>query len=111
MDDRPILDIAPRADDDPIEIAAQHAVVPDAGAGPDLDVADQARTGRDESCLVYPRRPAAVWDDGRAGVPAHACGLTEHASLGNFPRTRHADRVRLGEVLLPHRSTHERSGA
>src|SRR5690606_26674 len=71
MDYGSVLHVAARADDDTVEITAQHAVVPNARVRPDLDVADQPRPRRDEGRFVNPRRLAAMREDGRAGVVRH----------------------------------------
>src|SRR5690606_9535447 len=66
-----VLHVAARADDNTVEITAQHAVVPDARAWPHLDVTDQPRARRDEGRFVNPRRLAAMREDGRAGMVRH----------------------------------------
>ena len=48
MHHRAILDIAARADDDAVDIGAQHAVIPDAGIRTDLYIANNAASRRDE---------------------------------------------------------------
>ena len=48
VDHAAVLDVGARADPDRVDVAAQHAIVPDARLGPDFDVADQLRAGRDE---------------------------------------------------------------
>jgi hypothetical protein len=59
-----------RADADPVHVAAQHDIVPDARLRPDLDIADQPRAGRDEGGGVDLRRLAFERQQQRSG-PAH----------------------------------------
>ena len=48
VDHRQVLDIGLVADRDPVGVAAQDGVVPDAGLGPEVDVAEHDRAGGDE---------------------------------------------------------------
>jgi hypothetical protein len=63
VDDAAVLDVGAGADADPVDVAAQHAIVPDARFGPDLDVADQPRARRDEGGGIDKRRLASVTQD------------------------------------------------
>src|SRR5690606_41664333 len=50
--DAAVLHIRARADRDPMDVAAQHAVVPHTRFGPEGHVADDPRAGRDEGGRV-----------------------------------------------------------
>ena len=56
--------IGARADHDPADIAAQHAIVPDRGVRPDLDIADDPAARGDKGAIVNPRGFAVDCDDG-----------------------------------------------
>ncbi len=67
MKDAAILHVGARADDDPVDVAAQHAVVPHARVGPDGHVADDPRAGGDEGGFVDLRHLALERQDRRPG--------------------------------------------
>jgi hypothetical protein len=67
VDDSAVLKVGAGADADPVDVAAKHAIVPDARLRADLDVADQPGAGRDEGGGIDQRRVAAERNETRAG--------------------------------------------
>jgi hypothetical protein len=55
VDDSAVLNVAAGADDDPVHVRAQHAIVPDARFRPELHLAYQLRAGGDKGSRVQLR--------------------------------------------------------
>jgi hypothetical protein len=83
MEDRSVLHVRARPDFDAVDVAAQHAVVPHAGLGPDGHVADDPRAGGDEGGIVDLRHLAFKRQDRRP-----------RKALGGIHTAAHASRVR-----------------
>src|SRR5690606_16057813 len=97
-----VLHVAACADDDPVEIAPQHAVVPNASLRADLDVSDQPRTGRNEGSFVDARCLAAIGDDRRTGMWAHRLRIARRAAVKTSAKRRAArSRVRQSFAAAP----------
>ena len=63
-----ILHIGPRADHDPGDIPAQHAVVPDRRIWPDFDIADDPAARSDKGAVMDSRAFAVDADDRGVGM-------------------------------------------
>jgi hypothetical protein len=81
VDDAAVLEVGPSADADAVDVAAQHAIVPDARFRADLDVADQAGAGGDEGGGIEERRLAAEREQGDVGQWAGAGHDARDSSL------------------------------
>jgi hypothetical protein len=76
--DRAVLHVGPLADDDRIQIAAQHRVVPDRGARLDGHVADEDGGGRDERGRVDVRLLAFEAEEWHGLDPRSMLGVELH---------------------------------
>ena len=70
MENAAILHIAARTHLDPVNIAAQHAIVPNARLWPDSDIANDPRAGRNKGAFVDLRNLAFEGQDGGTGKSA-----------------------------------------
>ena len=84
VDNATVLNIAPSADDDPIDLGSNDAVVPDACFRSDGNIADDPASRCDEGAVVDLRRFASDGDDADIGAWYHSmtfqserCGRTE----------------------------------
>ena len=75
VDDAAILNIAARADDDPADVGAQHAVIPDADIGADGDIADNPASRSDKGAVVNLRRFPIDRNDRDIGACNHLCAF------------------------------------
>ncbi|MFD0390594.1 hypothetical protein ACFQ4K_26690 [Tistrella bauzanensis] len=75
MHDRAVLKVDAPTDPDAVDIAAQHAAIPDTALGTDFDIPDHHGTRCDEARGVDPRKPVGERQNDRAGeVPRHRIG-------------------------------------